>query len=120
MFVSWSDYLIDDKTAEKFAQYMKKYPDFYENLAGIVKKYNKKKKPVILDLGVGPGLLSQELHKQIPTATIIGVDPNKKMLYLARQNACFDSFEAKLGSSEKIPMDSNSIDIVVSRFSLTY
>jgi ubiquinone/menaquinone biosynthesis C-methylase UbiE len=112
--------LIDDKTAEKFARYMKKYPDLYQNLADIVKKYATNAKPVVIDLGVGPGLLSQELHIQIPNATIIGVDPNKKMLSLAQQNACFDTFEARLGSSENIPVDDDSADIVVSRFSLTY
>ena len=112
--------MIDDKTAEKFARYMKKYPDLYQNLADIVKKYATKAKPVIIDLGVGPGLLSQELHTQIPNAIIIGVDPNKKMLSLAQQNACFDTFEARLGSSENIPVDDDSADIVVSRFSLTY
>jgi ubiquinone/menaquinone biosynthesis C-methylase UbiE len=112
--------LIDDKTAEKFARYMKKYPDLYQNLADIVKKYATNAKPVIIDLGVGPGLLSQELCSQIPNATIIGVDPDKKMLSLAQQNACFDTFEARLGSSENIPVDDDSADIVVSRFSLTY
>jgi len=112
--------LIDDKTAEKFARYMKKYPDLYQNLADIVKKYATNAKPVIIDLGVGPGLLSQELHTQIPNAIIIGVDPNKKMLTLAQQNACFDTFEARLGSSENIPVEDGSADIVVSRFSLTY
>jgi ubiquinone/menaquinone biosynthesis C-methylase UbiE len=99
---------------------MKKYPDLYQNLADIVKKYVTNAKPVIIDLGVGPGLLSQELYTQIPNATIIGVDPNKKMLSLAQQNACFDAFEGKLGSSENIPVDDGSADVVVSRFSLTY
>lgn len=112
--------MIDEKTAEKFARYMKKYPDLYQNLADIVKKYATNAKPVIIDLGVGPGLLSQELHSQIPNAIIIGVDPNKKMLSLAQQNACFDTFEARLGSSENIPVDDDSAHIVVSRFSLTY
>lgn len=99
---------------------MKKYPELYRHLACVVKHYVPKIKPVIVDLGVGPGLLSQELHTQIPNATIIGVDPNKKMLNLAQQNACFNTFETKLGSSENIPVDDGLADIVVSRFSLTY
>jgi ubiquinone/menaquinone biosynthesis C-methylase UbiE len=112
--------LIDDKTAEKFARYMKKYPEFYQDLADTVKKYATNAKPVIVDLGVGPGLLSKELYSKIPNAIIIGVDPNKKMLTLAQNNACFDTFEARLGSSENIPVEDGSADVVVSRFSLTY
>ncbi len=99
---------------------MKKYPELYRHLACVVKRYAPKIKPIIVDLGVGPGLLSQELHTQIPDAKIIGVDPNKKMLNLAQQNACFDTFKAKFGSSENIPVDDGSADIIVSRFSLTY
>ena len=112
--------MIDDKTAEKFAKYMKKYPDLYQNLAGIVKKYATNAKPVIIDLGVGPGLLSVELHNKISDARIIGVDPMQKMLQLAKNNACFDKFEAKQGSSEKIPVDDDSVDIVATRFSMSY
>jgi len=120
VFRCWSDDLIDDKTAEKFAKYMKKYPNLYQNLAGIVKKYATNAKPVIIDLGVGPGLLSVELHNKIPDARIIGVDPLQKMLELAKNNNSFDLFEVKLGSSENIPVDDASVDIVVSRFSLPY
>ena len=112
--------MIDDKTAEKFAKYMKKYPDLYQNLADIVKKYATNAKSVIIDLGVGPGLLSVELHNKIPDARIIGVDPLQKMLELAKNNNSFDLFEVKLGSSENIPVDNASADIVVSRFSLPY
>ncbi len=112
--------MIDDATAEKFEKYMKKYPDLYQNLAGVVKKYVTNAKPVIIDLGVGPGLLSVELHNKISDARIIGVDPLRKMLDLAKNNNSFDLFEAKLGSSENMPVDDDSVDIVVSRFSLTY
>jgi len=112
--------LIDDTTAEKFSQYMKKYPDLYRNLAGIVKKYATNVKPVIIDVGVGPGLLSVELHNEISDARIIGIDPLQKMLELAKNNNSFDLFEVKLGSSKNIPVDDSSADIVISRFSLTY
>jgi len=112
--------LFDDKTAERFAEYMKKYPELYENLAGVVKRFVKNKNPVIVDLGVGPGLLSKAILKEIPNANIIGIDPNKKMLNLAKQNVSSDSFKAKIGSTENIPVDDDFADIVVSRFSLSY
>lgn len=112
--------MFDDKTAERFAEYMKKYPELYENLAGVVKRFVKNKNPVIVDLGVGPGLLSKAILKEIPNANIIGIDPNKKMLNLAKQNVSSDSFKAKIGSTENIPVDDDFADIVVSRFSLSY
>lgn len=119
----WSDLLVDDKTAKEFEKYMKKYPDLYEHLAQVVLDNIPNSKPLIIDLGVGPGLLSLEIHKKIPNATIFGVDPSNKMLKLADENAKeagFDKFKTILGMSEKIPVNNNSTDVLVSRFSLVY
>ena len=113
---------LNEKTVERFSNYMKKYPELYRNLTDVVKKNipNKITKPVIVDLGVGPGLLSQEIIKQIPNAKIIGIDPSGKMLNLANKNVKIDGFQAMLGTSENISLEKNTVDIVVSRFSLTY
>jgi ubiquinone/menaquinone biosynthesis C-methylase UbiE len=115
-------FLLDYETASRFSKYMKKYPELYQNLTKIVKKNIPKKvsKPFIVDLGAGPGLLSLEIKRQIPNAKIIGVDPSDKMLKIAKENVKTVSFQEMLGTSEKIPLKSNSADIVVSRFSLTY
>ena len=109
-------------TIERFTKYMKKYPELYENLAVIVKKNIPRsvKKPYIVDLGCGPGLLSLEISKKIPKAKIIGVDPSVKTLEIANENVKQDNFQTMAGTSEKIPVKNNSADIVVSRFSLTY
>jgi len=117
-----SKFLLDEKTAERFSKYMKKYPELYKNLTEIVKKNISKniKKPLIVDLGVGPGLLSLELNKQISNARIIGIDPLDKMLNLANKNVKNGNFLVLLGASENIPLKKNCVDIVVSRFSLTY
>jgi len=112
--------VIDDDTAERFSNYMKKYPKLYSYLAEIVKKYSSSNSPFIIDLGVGAGLLSKELYTQISSAKILGVDPNDKMLKLAKKNVDFPGFEVKKGSSENIPSSDSSVDIVVSRFSLAY
>jgi demethylmenaquinone methyltransferase/2-methoxy-6-polyprenyl-1,4-benzoquinol methylase len=115
--------LVDDKTAEEFATYMKKFSDLYAYLSKIVKNHTGMSRPRILDLGTGPGLLSVEILKQIPDATIIGVDPSKKMLLLAKENIGQSDghiFESVLGVSEKIPLKDKSIDTIVSRFSLPY
>jgi len=113
---------LDEKNCKRFEDYMKKHPELYEYLADIVKKNisRKNKNPYIVDLGVGPGLLSLELFKKLPDATIIGVDPSKEMLKLASRNNKDNNFETRIGGITKIPVTNNLSDIVVSRFSLTY
>mgnify|MGYP001571989089 CR=1 FL=1 len=115
--------MVDDKTADEFTAYMKKFTDLYIALSKSVKKYSKTTHPRILDLGCGPGLLSVEILKQIPDATVIGIDPLIKMLSLAKKNieeSCVEIFEPVLGVSEEIPLKDSSIDTIVSRFSLPY
>jgi len=117
------DLLVDDETAEEFTTYMKKFADLYMHLSKIVKNHTTTSHPYILDLGCGPGLLSFEILKLIPDATLIGIDPLKKMLSLAKNNrdeSGVHIFEPLLGVSEKIPLKDKSIDTVVSRFSLPY
>jgi ubiquinone/menaquinone biosynthesis C-methylase UbiE len=115
--------LVDEKTAEEFALYMKKFNDLYEHLALIVQRHTSSSDPFILDLGVGPGLLSVEIFRKKPQATIIGIDPLIKMLQLAKdniKNVHFQTFEPVIGVSENIPLKSSTIDVIVSRFSLPY
>ena len=84
-----------------------------ENLASL------KRGPTIVDLGTGPGILCFELNKLLPKAKIIGVDISTEMLEIARKNAeerGMSNYETKLGSAEEIPVESNSIDLVVSQF----
>jgi ubiquinone/menaquinone biosynthesis C-methylase UbiE len=115
--------LVDDKTAEEFAAYMKKFKDLYEYLASVVQRHSSTSHPLILDLGAGPGLLSVEIFRKMPQATIIGIDPLIKMLSLAKgnvKNADFQTFEPVIGVSENIPLKDNTVDIIASRFSLPY
>ena len=111
--------MISKQTAEEYSKYMKKYPEFYETLADIVKNNIPKSvdEPFIVDLGVGPGLLSAAMNRKIPMSKIVGVDPSEDMLRLANENA---RLKTMIGSSENIPVEDNSVDIVVSRFNLTY
>ena len=95
----------------------------YASLSKIVQTYTERRHPVILDLGCGPGLLSIEIQKQIPDSMVIGVDPLIKMLFLANKNmeeSSIKGFNPLQGVSEKIPLKNESIDTIVSRFSLAY
>jgi ubiquinone/menaquinone biosynthesis C-methylase UbiE len=117
------DFLVDNKTAEKFSTYMKKFIELYTALSKIVQNHTGTPHPFIVDLGCGPGLLSLEILKQISDATVIGVDPLKNMLSLAQENikqSNGKSFVPLLGISEKIPLRDACVDTIVSRFSLAY
>ncbi len=75
---------------------------------------------VIVDLGTGPGILAIELHKLWPQAKIIGVDLSSDMLEIARKNADeagMSDFETRLGKAEEIPIESNSVSLVVTQSS---
>jgi ubiquinone/menaquinone biosynthesis C-methylase UbiE len=74
----------------------------------------------LVDLGTGPGILSIELHKLLPQAKIIGVDLSSDMLEIARRNADeagMSNYETRLGRAEEIPVESNSVNLVVTQSS---
>jgi ubiquinone/menaquinone biosynthesis C-methylase UbiE len=76
--------------------------------------------PVLVDLGTGPGILALQVHRILPHAKIIGVDPSREMLNIARINASesgMENFDARLGRAEEIPIETDSIDLVFSQFS---
>ena len=109
---------LDERSCRRFENYMKKFPELYRFLAGILKEYAVDiKHPFIVDLGMGPGLLSKEINRVIPDAELIGVDPAQHMLKIAKENAKVRTF---LGTSENIPLDDDSVDLLVTRFSLAY
>jgi ubiquinone/menaquinone biosynthesis C-methylase UbiE len=76
--------------------------------------------PTIVDLGSGPGQLAIELSRLRPQARIVGVDLSDEMLQIARENASkagLSNYEARLGAAEEIPLESASVDLVVSQSS---
>ena len=99
---------------------MKKYPELYVSLAQIVQRQTSLQQPLILDIGSGSGLLAQAIQNIIPQATIIGIDPLPKMLQLAKENTSAETLQPILGVSEKIPLNGNVVDVIVSRFSIHY
>jgi arsenite methyltransferase len=72
----------------------------------------------VLDLGSGAGfdafLASSKVGK---TGKVIGVDMTEEMLKKAKENAIrggFDNIEFRRGDIEDLPVDDNSIDIIIS------
>ncbi|MEM0466287.1 MAG: class I SAM-dependent methyltransferase [Candidatus Thermoplasmatota archaeon] len=102
-------------------RYMQKYPELYDALAEIIKQQCSISNPTIVDLGTGPGLLGPAIFKKIPQAKVVGVDPLQHMLVLAQHtNKLFSSFFPLLGKAEHLPLKTQSVDLVISRFSLPY
>lgn len=115
-------YILTNKTIKKFVIYMRRYPEYYNSTAEIVKKNIPKKvtKPVIIDLGAGPGYLSKAIAEIIPKSQIIAVDPSKKMLEHAEKEVKFENIKIMIGNSQNIPVVGDFADIIVTRFTLTY
>jgi ubiquinone/menaquinone biosynthesis C-methylase UbiE len=116
--------LWDTGEAEKYAKWMKVGSRiFYAPFAGRIVQHlpSMEGGPTIVDLGTGPGLLSIELCKLLPHVWIIGVDPSLKMLDIARKNAedvGISNYETRSGRAEEMPVESNSVDLVVTQSSL--
>jgi ubiquinone/menaquinone biosynthesis C-methylase UbiE len=112
-------YGVNEDTARSFAKYMRKYPELYTAIADIVTKQLKKKNPVIIDVGMGPGLLADAISQKVSGAVILGIDPMDQMVHMAAEKSQ-GRFSVIQGVSEKLPLHDESIDVVLSRFSLPY
>ena len=77
-----------------------------------------KKGEIVLDLGSGAGFDAfLALEKVGKSGKVIGVDITEKMVKKAKENAKkygYDNVEFKLGDIEDLPLEDNSIDVVIS------
>lgn len=73
---------------------------------------------VVLDLGSGAGFDCFLAAKKVGKAgKVIGVDMTEKMVKKARENAKkygFNNVEFRLGDIEELPVDDNSVDVIIS------
>ncbi len=92
----------------------KRYPPIAVRVAEHAPRH--REGPVVLDLGCGPALLLPELAKVLPRARLIGMDPSKPMLSLARrvlEDAPPGTYQLMEGTAEDIPLEDGSVDAVV-------
>jgi SAM-dependent methyltransferase len=73
---------------------------------------------IVLDLGSGAGFDAfLSAQKVGPTGKVIGVDMTPEMIEKARQNAVkgnFTNVEFRLGEIENLPVEDNSVDVIIS------
>lgn len=76
----------------------------------------------IVDLGCGPGYVMAILVRELPQAHIIGVDISGEMLAKASRNihslGLGKKAEFRKGETQSLPFENDSIDNVLSTFSL--
>jgi ubiquinone/menaquinone biosynthesis C-methylase UbiE len=73
--------------------------------------------PVIADVGCGTGRLLLRLRAALPAASLVGVDPSAGMISVARSKSELQGVRLEVGSSESLPLDSASCDVLVSTVS---
>jgi SAM-dependent methyltransferase len=73
---------------------------------------------IVLDLGSGPGFDSFLAAQKVGKAgKVIGIDMTPEMIAKARENARkgkYNNVEFRLGEIENLPVENNSVDIVIS------
>jgi ubiquinone/menaquinone biosynthesis C-methylase UbiE len=114
---------VDESLSSHFDKYMVKHESLYDDLSLIINSLCIVKHPLILDIGFGSGILLERLINFVPSALLVGIDPSDEMITIAKDringNESFSPLLLK-AISESIPLRDECIDVVVSRFSLTY
>ncbi len=100
-------------------------PDYYETVAADVIAFcGASGGRVWVDLGSGPGGLGLALLEKIPDGVMALLDPDadalRRALDMARQRGHASRVVAVVGPAEKMPLPSESVDVVVSRGSFYF
>ncbi len=119
----WYWFMSVDELAVKFDHYMKRYPELYEDLTDVVAQWVGNE-GVVVDVGCGSGLVSVAILKRLPGISVVGVEPSEDMRKVALSNVSeanvVDRFSVVNGFSDELPFEDESVDGVVSRYSLPY
>jgi len=74
----------------------------------------------ILDIGTGTANLAIAIKKRSPSAKILGIDPDEKILKIAKEKIKKEKLDIKLikAFAQKLPFKKQSFDYVVSSFAV--
>ena len=93
------------------------FEKFYQKIASQIPQ---NKTVHILDVGCGTANLVIAIKKRSPKAEILGIDPDEKILKIAKEKIQQEKLNIKLvkAFAQKLPLKSNSFDWVVSSFAI--
>lgn len=100
------------KRLGKFGEFVKQYEKArkaYPEAINFLKSLTKNKNPLILDLGCGTGISTRQLTK---IGTVIGVDPDPKMLQAARRHKNSGIKKYVLARADKLPFKDETFDVI--------
>jgi ubiquinone/menaquinone biosynthesis C-methylase UbiE len=72
----------------------------------------------VVDVGSGPGALTAAIGRLRPDIQAIGVEPNARMLEIARSSLVGSNVRFEQGSAEQLPLPSGTVDALVSSLSV--
>lgn len=118
-----SDESMEDLEVVQAFDRISKWPGFEFIRRNIVRELKKIcPKGIVVDVGCGPGYLVMRIAKEIPDLKIIGVDISEEMIQKAYVNlssiGLSNRAEFRKGDIKKMPFEDNTIDLLVSTFSL--
>src|SRR3989344_2361379 len=93
---------------------------FYKFYQKIASQIPKDRKTHILDVGTGTANLAIAIKKRSPKAEILGIDPDGKILEIAKGKIRKEKLDIKLlkAFAQKLPFKKQSFDYVVSSFAI--
>jgi SAM-dependent methyltransferase len=95
------------------------YRSVADDVAREVATRGRKRPPIIVDLGCGPGDLVVEISHRLREARIVGIDMSPSMLLWAGRHATTDGrLRFLVGDASDLPFDDASVDLVVSTLSM--
>ena len=95
------------------------YRSVAEDVAGELAANGRRRQPIILDLGCGPGDLVVEISHRIREARIVGIDVSPSMLLWAGRHATTDGrIRFIVCDAADLPFADASVDLIVSTLSM--
>jgi cysteine synthase A len=111
LFDSWAD-AYDQTVYDQKGEYHEVFDKYQGILEETVIEIAKNPGATVLDIGSGTGNLSYVA--ELANYTVTGIDPNKKMLDIAKDK--FPNIEFVEGGFLNIPKSNNSIDAIISSY----